>query len=127
MMASDGEGPYEGEVILQKEVNLSPGQDRVSDPMKLFTDDLVELDCTGPDRFYAELVTSDDYDVRTNGGTRAYPFVFGSDRSTKLQAYRISKSAYYRVVLRRSVYNRSGPIVVTVRRVQGPMHDRSER
>lgn len=122
MTAPDSDGPPEGEVILQKELSLNPGQDRASEPLKLWAGDLVELDCTGPDRFYVALVTSDDYDVKTSGGTRAYPFPFGSDRSTKLQAYRISKSAYYRVVLRRSVYNRAGPIQVTVRRVRGPLH-----
>jgi hypothetical protein len=126
MTTTGSQTPNEGDVILHKDVTLDPGQDRVSEPLKLWTGDFVELDCTGPDRFYADLVTSDEYDVKTNGGTRAFPFPFGSDRSTKLQAYRISRSAYYRVVLRRSVYNRPGPIVVTVRRVRGPLHGRSE-
>jgi hypothetical protein len=104
-----------GTVLLNETVTLNPGQDHASRPILIRAGSKVLLNCVGTTRFYSTLVASDFFDTALRGPGGAFPFPFGRDRSTRLQAFDITRTRYYRVVVRISAFNRNGTIQVELK------------
>jgi hypothetical protein len=98
--------------LLKEEFALKPNAEWASNPIKLTAGWQVELDAIGSTRFYVALVTADFYDTHDHAPGGPFPFPFQSDRSTFLKTYTIENTAYYRVVVRNSMFNEPGSIVV---------------